>query len=565
MKKIFTAVFFCAVMSISACAPNELHVNRLFPLGSPPAKVIDVADIMAATPDVRLAAFTLQGLVNGGKEAKVYFIAETNCKDQMWLDLTKKEGHIDSYNLMSIDDLFEKYSDHYSKVIVYDADLPNTINIATMMASVENGIVISKEDIGRFGKEKKVVDLTGRWKTNVEAYEWAYENLFDKMSKEVMACFHPTGIPHNIRDYLVANKVFTFWVTGKAKEDKVKSDHEKEKAFAEKVFAKYPPNTPALGFWYSGADSGIDEYTGVGISGQYGILSHPADWNTNLSFHSGIKLDWTKIGQNYNNSRTEKNIKPKKDKMYVCFAITDSGDAPMYWQAAEYMVWQDKKMGKIPINWSLGVGCIELTPVIVKWFFDNMPPEDRFFIGYSGLGYTHPYRDLFGKTKDPKKAWKEYFKLTDEYMDILEIPYVCLYTDAWFEFDRKKKDPLTARFADNLPGTEAFIMGMGRDEGMTAEKANYLIGKNDVLVSHVLTRWDAASVGVRSRKNNQWLADEIKKHSPKSKAGLMMVHPISWSYYASDLVEVMDMLGKDYEVVSLPTFVKMAKELDITN
>jgi len=145
-------------------------------------------------------------------------------------------------------------------------------------------------------------------------------------------------------------------------------------------------------------------------------------------------------------------------------------------------------------------------------------------------------------------------------MNILQIPYVCLYTDAWREFDRKQRDPLTTRFADNLPRTEAFIMGMGRDEGMTAEKANYLIGTNDVLVSHVMTRWDTSSVGVRSKKNNQWLADEIKKHSPKGKSGFMMVHPISWSYYASDLVEVMEILGDDYEVVSLPTFVKIARD-----
>jgi len=502
----------------------------------------------------------LQGLVNSGKEAKLYFIAEKNCKDQVWLDLTKEQGHIDSYNLMSVDDLFKKYSKHYNKVIVYDADLPNTINVAMMIASVENGIAISKEDIERFGTGKRVVDLTGKWKTNVEAYEWAYDNLFDKMSKEVMACFHPTGIPHNVRDYLVANKIFTFWVTGQAKQDKVKSDHEKEKAFAEKVFANYPPNTPILGFWYSPADSGLNEYPGVGLAGKYGHLSYPGDWNTNLSFHSGIQLDWEKIGQNYKRNRTAMPVKFQKDKIYVCFAITDSGDAPMYWQAAEYTVWQDKKMGHIPINWSLGVGCIELTPVIVKWFFDNMPLEDRFFIGYSGLGYTHPYRDLFGKTKDPQKAWKEYFKLTDEYMNILQIPYVCLYTDAWREFDRKQRDPLTTRFADNLPRTEAFIMGMGRDEGMTAEKANYLIGTNDVLVSHVMTRWDTSSVGVRSKKNNQWLADEIKKHSPKGKSGFMMVHPISWSYYASDLVEVMEILGDDYEVVSLPTFVKIARD-----
>ncbi len=189
-----------------------------------------------------------------------------------------------------------------------------------------------------------------------------------------------------------------------------------------------------------------------------------------------------------------------------------------------------------------------------------MPREDRFFLGYSGLGYVHPYRNLFGKTADSGAAWRESFSRTDAYMEQLRIPYVCLYTDAWRPFDRRVRDPLTARFADNLPRAEAFIMGMGRDEGMTAESATYSIGTNDVLVCHVLTRWDPQAVGQRGEKNNRWLADEIGRHSPKRGGGFVMVHPISWSYYPSDLVEVLKLLGDRYQAVSLPNFVALARE-----
>jgi hypothetical protein len=564
MKKNVVLLYMAINFNVALIA--ESYVNRLFPLGSPPAKIVDVADIIHASPDLRLAAMTLQGIVNCGKEAKLYCLAEENCQDLMWLELIKKQGYIDSYNILSIEEVFRKYSDLYRRVIVYDSNLASTINIATMIAAADgDAIVISEKDIERFStKDKQTVSLKGKWRSNIEAYEWAYENLFDKMNKKVMACYHPNSIPHNLRDYLVANKIFTFWITSREKQDGVKSDFEKEKAFAEKLFAQYPPNTPVLGFWYSEKDSGINEYSGVGLAGLYGLITYPCDWNTNLSFHSGIKIDWKKVGAKYRSSRTCQKEVFDKNKIYVCFAITDSGDSPMYWQAAEHKVWQDEKMGQIPISWSLGPGCIELTPVILEWFYDNIPAEDRFFLGYSGAGYTHPYQNLFSKTKSPEKAWAQYFDITDFYMNTLDIEYVCLYTDAWKEFSRKEKDPLTAQFADNLPKVEAFIMGMGRDEAMTAEKALYCIGKSNVLVIHVMTRWDTQSIG-RNAKNNQWLADEIRKNSPQSGAGFVMVHPLSWSYYASDLVEVMNLLGEDYEVVSLPTFVDFAKTYGISD
>ena len=556
--QIATISIFCLLL-IPAPLLADDYSNKLFPVGSPLAGSIDVVDILGEDPDTRLAAITLQGIINRGPEAKVYYIAEKNCNDLFWLELTQKEKQIDSYRKITLDILSEKYKDCYEKVIIYDAELINTINIATMMASVENGIVIAKKDLKRFGRGKEVVDLTGRWQSNVQAYNWAYENLLDKMSSKVLACYHPDSIPHNLRDYLTAHKIFTFWITSKEKQDGIKSDFEKEKNFAAKLFQKFAPGTPVVGFWYSGKDPGINEYTGVGFAGEYGMITIPGDWNTNLSFHSGTKVDWAKVIAQYRKTRSVKEVKIKKDKIYLCFAITESGDSPMYWQAAEYEVWSDKDTGNIPINWSLGPATMELMPLIMKWYYQQIPTEDYFFIGLSGAGYTHPYRNLFGKTVEPESAWREYLDLTRHYMEVFGVDYLGLYTDAWVPFDRKENDLTTLRFINNIPSLKALIMGMGRDDGLKAEDANYYLGKQNILVSHVMTRWDSANIG-RNAKNNQWLAEEIRKNSPGSKPGFMMVHPISWSYYASDLVEVMNLLGDDYQVVSLPTFIEMVRE-----
>jgi len=544
---------------------QAIAANRLLPQGSPPAKTLDVADIAGQSADLRLAAITLQGLVNRGDESSIYYIAEKNCNDMVWLEQMVEEKAVGSYQNIGIDELFKKYGDVYSTVVIYDDKLPSTINVAMMIGSIDDGIAISALDVERFGKGKKVVDLRGKWHSNVQAYQWAVVNLLPKMNKDVLACFHPNYIPHNIRDYLVAHKIFTFWITSEEKQDGITSSFEDEKTFAVKLFRKYKPNTPVLGFWYSGEDCGINEYPGVGLAGEYGLLSLPCDWSTNLSVHSGITVDWEPVVKKYRQTRLADKPVLDKSKIYICFSIIESGDAPVYWQNGQYMVWSDKKAGQIPINWSVGPATMELMPLIMKWYYDRMAPKDHFFIGLSGAGYVHPYRNLFGKAHDPEKAWKDYLALTDDYMKTYGIDHISLYTDAWMEFDRSKKDSITSLFADNLSTVQMIMMGMGRDEGMTAVKANYTVGKKNVLVSHVMTRWNAAGRMQPCEENIQWLVDEIKKQSPESKPGFMMVHPLSWAYYASDLIEVANRLGTDYEVIGLTAYQQLVNEAGYVN
>jgi hypothetical protein len=266
-------LFLCATACIL-----QAHA-RLLPEGRPAADVIDVVDIQREPADIRLAAITLQGNVNSGENARIYYIEQANMHDLFWLRQCEESGAFSRSNRLTLDELFRKYSDSYSTIVVYDPELPATINVASMIASVEDGIAAAPGGLQRFGEGKRVIDLRNRWSSNVEAYEWAMENLLTQMNPSVLACLHPDAVPHNLRDYLTANRIFTFWITGPEKQDGKKSSFEKEKAFAEKLFKKFPAGTPVLGFWYSGKDTGINEYPGVGLAGEYGLLTIPSDWN----------------------------------------------------------------------------------------------------------------------------------------------------------------------------------------------------------------------------------------------------------------------------------------------
>ncbi len=529
-----------------------------FPQTPPPAEVVDLVDLSGADKDIALAAATLQGLINRGDEAKVFLLrrpADSNqTPDHVWIDWFKKRGYIRETRTLSLAEYFAKYNSVYDKVILYDMNLPASINIATMKASVENAIVVSFQDIAKFTRGKKVEDLTGKWKSNVEAYRWAWKHLRPKMNRELVSIYHPNFNGHYLTDYLVQNRVFTMWVTGKNVENNVISDYESEKALFEEVLAGFDDNIPIIGWWGAVPDHGLTEYYGVGLAGEYGKITLGCDWTSNLSFLSGMEVDVASAVAAYH-SRAEQTVPPlEQDKVYVCYTINDSGDAPGYWMDVEHDVWKDEKRGQVPIGWSLAPATWELMPGVLEWFFRNATGADHFYVGISGNGYVHPYRNLFGKTENPARAWKQYLYDTGWYMDFLDLKVLGLYTYAWKDFVRSRDDAITQKFIREIPNLEMLVMGLGRDDNALEIGPNYMMGEDrEVVVSHVVTRWDAANIG-RSAANNQWLADEIKTHTPAERPAFITVHPLSWSYFPSDLAAVQKMLGPGYVAVSPHAF-----------
>ena len=219
----------------------------MFPKGPPPAETIDIVDLLSADLDTKLAAITLQGLANAGESTRVFLRLFE--RQDFWLEETLRRKHIRQIHPLSLDDYWIKYLPRAKKVVVYDPDLPATINIATMVAAVEQGFVVAPGMLDRFAASHEAIDLRGRWHANTEAYTWAFEHLWPRMNHRLLAVYHPTHTNHHLRDYLVQNRVFTFWITGPKTAKTPISDHAKEKAFAERVLAATKPNIPVIGWW----------------------------------------------------------------------------------------------------------------------------------------------------------------------------------------------------------------------------------------------------------------------------------------------------------------------------
>jgi hypothetical protein len=214
----------------------------LFPPGSPPAAGGIVAvDMSTCSEDLKLAATTLQGVVNGGAHAEIWLALAA--WDTFWLSQLELRGQVAAVQwLPDVATLFARYNASFDTAIVYDPALPASINVGQMLASVlGRAVVMSAETAETLAVGKRLVPLDQppyAWASSVAAYEWALAELYPRMAPRLLAYVHPTTpIPHHLRDYLLQHRVFTFFVT---------SDPA-ELAFAVRVFQTVPPNTPILG------------------------------------------------------------------------------------------------------------------------------------------------------------------------------------------------------------------------------------------------------------------------------------------------------------------------------
>ena len=540
----------CLLACLASAGAGAREPRLLFPAASPPAVMVDVVDLRDAAPDMRLATATLQGLVNAGDEASVFLLLSPT--DAFWRDRLTERGHLRGVRAMTHDDFFKSYTAAFDRVYVYDPALPATINVGTMLASLHRGIVATAELAPVLAPGKPVEDLRGRWKTAAEAYEWAFSELWPKMNHRVLACLYPDPKMSGLRDYLVRQRVFTFWITDKAKDE---AAAQRERALAEKVMAAAPPNVPVLGFWYGGSDSGIGEYDGVGLAGEYGKITVVSDWVSNCSLLSGVKVDFAPLAkaQHARGKTPAPDLDPSR--VYIAFSVVESGDAPCYLETRQTGVWADPKRGSVPIGWGLGLGAAELMPPVAEYYLQSATPNDRLFAAISGAGYTHPFRNFMARTPDPEAAWKGYLRITAGLMNRLGFAELGLYTDAWTPHDRAARGPVLRRFAEGVPQATLLMPGMGRDDGLTAANATYtLAGKRKVTAAHVLTRWPADYAALSKEQQTDWLVKEIQSNTPPERPAFIQAMALSWAYGPSDIAEVVRRLGSGYVPVSLPQY-----------
>lgn len=151
----------------------------------PRPRRLDVADVHDLHGDDQALLATLQGVVNR-REPRLYFIFGDDPSDPAWLDTLglPTRRYDDPMSLLA------KYRKEIRGAIVYDPDVPDTINIATTLAGLENAVIASPDQAVAH-KLPIVRDLRGQFTDDrVATYRWQVEHLFPRCTQRIL-----TGIP----------------------------------------------------------------------------------------------------------------------------------------------------------------------------------------------------------------------------------------------------------------------------------------------------------------------------------------------------------------------------------
>ena len=159
----------------------------------------DVDDMMALT------LVAMQGLINR-HESRVYLNwQESNNYAAYWLNDAGEHVPLEFVDLegqAAVEFLLERFAGVFEGAVIYDPSVPDTINLATMIAGVENRVMVASDQLALSGFPTfgSVVDLhdvvvSEGWVADVQSqtaiYQWAYDNLWPDLEHRMIGLISP--------------------------------------------------------------------------------------------------------------------------------------------------------------------------------------------------------------------------------------------------------------------------------------------------------------------------------------------------------------------------------------
>src|SRR5581483_1745836 len=348
--------------------------DRMIPAFQEPGHLA-IYDLRGATRDTLLTATTMTGLINRPRP-EVYLI--TSNDDAFWLSqafgfVPQERASVSGDE--ALNGLLTTYGDTIQGGIIYDPDLVDTINIATMLAGQRDGIVVSPEQAANL-QLPVLLDLrTYGWKNRLQVYRWALENLRAGSSDRMVAGLDARNVV-GLRSFLVATRTFIYWLDSRSHLPNVKQDRLSEHTLMRRILHTYPPLATHLG-WF------IDESSGVKLTSQAAMAVLASDHFTNLEVWAAAQPQEIAI------SDAVIEVPEPANKIYVSFTISD-GDNLQYCQHHLLRLWQDPARGSLPIGWTFSPVLLQTAPAMAAYYMRTMTPDDELIAGPSGAGYMFP-------------------------------------------------------------------------------------------------------------------------------------------------------------------------------
>ncbi|MGH7940151.1 MAG: GxGYxYP domain-containing protein, partial [Limisphaerales bacterium] len=259
-----------------------------------------------------------------------------------------------------------KYRSYLTGLVVTDPTEPDTLNLATTMAGVNDELICDPGllDVLTNSPYNLPVkdDLRGRFSDKYQVYGYLYTNYWSRCTHRIIAGME-THLPGNLRDYLVAIKCATLWL-----DPGTSQDANLLRMFVSKM---RPMNGLYMGWWPS-------EDNGLTWIARYGIPVLASDYFRNASVFSGV-------AHTINVPRIPP-PPPLQNKVYVSLILSD-GDNAQYMEHVMKMWWNNPSRGRVPIGWTADPLMSSFDPAMLNYYWSTASPDDCLVAGPSGAGY----------------------------------------------------------------------------------------------------------------------------------------------------------------------------------
>jgi hypothetical protein len=503
-------------------------------------------ELSAEQRELELTVTCLQGLVNR-RRPEFYLVQDQY--DLMWLDWLRERGDVKEVVWLNLEQIWNRFLFAARCMFITDPAIPGSVNVATMLAGVYEGLVVTPANASRFklpvgtgqASSKDGRDLRSlNWKKDVEAYRWALAEIGDQLSRKAVAYTDPQKHPN--RDYFVEFKVPVVWICHEKAAHKFPySSFDEEKAFVKDLFLKWPANIPCMGWpgddMWGGADNGIGEWPGVRLASQCGkyeiCTGHDAGAPAagNMSVHSGTRGTFR---------QTIPPITLQPDKVYYSFVRSD-GDGMNFLRFWYRKLFNEPSHGRVPMGWQIGTSATDLMPDILDYYYKHATPNECFVNALTGVGYI--WEDNFTEflpADQQKQVWDDYLRYSAEYRARLDATVMSTI----FEMSPDR----LARFA-GMPGLNGIFANYGRMAGTTLE--------NEVFVSAgkpVFRAVNAAPPGDVTtpdgcRKAADFMIKDIREWTPKNRPAFLHIFLGNWLKTLGALELVVKDLGPEFVCV----------------
>jgi autotransporter-associated beta strand protein len=332
----------------------------VFPTNASLIECVDISGMSGALVDVFAS---MQGIVNR-TQPRMGCIS-SGSEEGKWTWFT---NHVRNYRMNSGYNLLCRYAGELSGLVVHDTNLTHTLNLATTIAGITNGLICDPSLLDMLTNAPYnlpvLVDLRGKFTDKYQVYGYLYTNYWSQCTHRIIAGMQ-TNVHGCLRDYLVAVKAACMWLDpGNVTADAT-------------ALAQFTGGMKAVAGVYMGwvPDEGAD----VSWLATYGIPVLASDYYLNGSLYSGFPVPI--------NIPAIPSVPTLQNKVYVCFFLSD-GDNVAYMQHKMRGQWNDSARGKVPIGWTTSPLACDIDPGMLNYYWNSATSNDCLVSGPSGAGYA---------------------------------------------------------------------------------------------------------------------------------------------------------------------------------